>query len=222
MREGTDYFLSQLECAQDLSEPSSLPGWSRAIVVAHFARNADALGRLLHWADTGIESPMYAGPTQRDDEIRATVAKTANDLLADARRSAQLFDEALSALPDDAWTHEVRTARGRTVPASEVPWMRLREVWVHAVDLRSGATMADLPPDVIDALLDDVVATFTARGDTFDVTLDPTDRERSWPMGGADPPFVTGTAAAVLAWLIGRPPPSPVDDGAGLTPPTWP
>lgn len=41
-------------------------------------------------------------------------------------------------LPDANWTHEVRTAQGRTVPASETVWMRTREVWVHAVDLDNG------------------------------------------------------------------------------------
>ncbi|MCR8526173.1 maleylpyruvate isomerase N-terminal domain-containing protein, partial [Escherichia coli] len=42
-----------------LEEPSRLPDWSRAHVVAHLARNADALGNLLTWARTGVETPMY-------------------------------------------------------------------------------------------------------------------------------------------------------------------
>ena len=30
---------------------------------------------------------------------------------------------------------EVVTAQGRTVPATEIPWLRAREVYVHVVDL---------------------------------------------------------------------------------------
>jgi hypothetical protein len=39
-------------------------------------------------------------------------------------------------------------------PAAEISWMRVREVWLHAVDLDVGAYMADLPAEVINALLD--------------------------------------------------------------------
>ena len=34
-----------------------------------------------------------------------------------------------------AWSAEVKTAQGRTVPASETLWIRTREVWIYAVDL---------------------------------------------------------------------------------------
>jgi maleylpyruvate isomerase len=164
MRDGTDYFLSQLDKAgHDLARPSALIGWQRASVVAHVARNADALGRLVDWAATGVESPMYAGPAQRDAEIAESAAQPVDILLADARHSADRLDHAVASLPEDAWTREVRTAHGRLVSASEIPWLRLREVWVDGVDLNAGGAMSDLPPDVIDALLDDVIGTFSAR-----------------------------------------------------------
>jgi maleylpyruvate isomerase len=34
----------------DLDRPSLLPGWPRRTVIAHLARNADALVNLLTWA----------------------------------------------------------------------------------------------------------------------------------------------------------------------------
>ncbi|MGH3331970.1 MAG: maleylpyruvate isomerase N-terminal domain-containing protein, partial [Nocardioidaceae bacterium] len=43
----------------DLRGPSRLPDWTRGHVVTHVARNAEGLVRLLAWARTGIETPMY-------------------------------------------------------------------------------------------------------------------------------------------------------------------
>jgi hypothetical protein len=54
-----------------LAAPSLLPGWTRAHVLAHVARNADALVNLLTWARTGQPRPMYADRQQRDAEIEA-------------------------------------------------------------------------------------------------------------------------------------------------------
>ena len=48
------------------------PGWSRRHVVAHVGYNARALTRLVEWAKTGIETPMYASADQsgRRDRLR--------------------------------------------------------------------------------------------------------------------------------------------------------
>ena len=51
--------------------PSALPGWNRATLLTHLARNADALGNLLTWARTGVETPMYADPSSRAADIDA-------------------------------------------------------------------------------------------------------------------------------------------------------
>jgi hypothetical protein len=48
--------LGQLT-GDDFDEPSLLPGWPRRTVVAHVARNADALVNLLTWARTGWRHP---------------------------------------------------------------------------------------------------------------------------------------------------------------------
>ena len=48
MRRGEAFFLDQVATLDDddFAGPSGLPDWSRAHVVAHVARNADALGNL--------------------------------------------------------------------------------------------------------------------------------------------------------------------------------
>ncbi len=129
-RTGTDFFLQHLDRLSDadLARPSLLPGWSRAHVAGHLARNADALRRLVTWAQTGIETPMYRDAAQRRDEIEQSVRLAPPQLRDDIRAAAQRLDEALSALDDEQWTAQVRSAKGRLIPATEIPWMRVREV----------------------------------------------------------------------------------------------
>ena len=78
---------------------------------------------------------------------------------------------------------EVRSALGRPLPAAQVPWMRIREVWLHAVDLDAGAEVADAPDGVLDLLLDEVTATLSATVGCPAVELVPTDRDRRFLLG---------------------------------------
>ena len=52
-----------------ITAPSLCEGWTRAHVVTHIARNADAICNLVHWATTGEPTPMYASPESRDADI---------------------------------------------------------------------------------------------------------------------------------------------------------
>ncbi|MFC0527719.1 maleylpyruvate isomerase family mycothiol-dependent enzyme [Phytohabitans kaempferiae] len=197
-------------------EPSALPGWTRGHVVTHLARNADALVNLLTWARTGEERPMYASPEQRTADIEEGAGRPAGILAKDLDAAGDRLDAALAALPGAAWEAPVRTAQGRTVAASVVPWMRVRELWIHAVDLRAGVALGDLPPDLVDALLDEVTATFTARGGAPAVVLAPMDRDRTWRIGVDDGvATLRAPAADLLGWLTGRAP----LDGAPAVPP---
>jgi len=188
----------------DLRSPSLLPGWSRAHVVGHLARNAEALGRLAAWARTGVETPMYRDREQRAAEIEAASALPAEELRRDLDRTAGDLERALDALDDQSWRAEVRSALGRIIPAAEIPWMRVREVWLHAVDLDAGARLDDLPAEVIDALLDDVTASLSARDGCPAVRLEPADRDRYWQLGPGGGTTARSTAAGLLSWLTGR------------------
>ena len=115
----------------DLAADSNLPDWTRAHVVAHLARNADALGNLLTWARTGVETPMYPSRAARDADIESTAALAPDELRRHYVLAADRLSGAVEALPAEAWTAEVRTPRDETMPASDVPWMRAKEVWVH-------------------------------------------------------------------------------------------
>jgi len=182
-RSGTDLFLTQLDALsnEDLDRQTELPGWSRRHVVAHVHFNAKALLRLVSWAATGVESRMYASPGQRAAEIDEGAAWSPGVLRSAVSESAAELEKAFAELSADNWRNEVVTAQGRTVAASEVPWMRAREVMIHAVDLRTGVTFKDLPGDFTTTLLADVV------------------RKRS----AAD------EGPALAAWLTGRSPTPP-------------
>jgi maleylpyruvate isomerase len=207
MREGTAALQAVVETLtdKDFEDPSGLPGWTRAHVVGHVARNAEALTRLASWARTGVESPMYADGNQRAVEIELSAARPASSLRLELAQTAQALEEALAALTEQQWQAQVRSALGRAIPAVEVPWMRNREVWLHAVDLSAGATVADLPDGVLDLLLDDVTTALSAKPGCPSLELAPLDRSRTWPLGPGEPAqSIAAPAADLVGWLTGR------------------
>ncbi|MFG5721825.1 maleylpyruvate isomerase family mycothiol-dependent enzyme [Streptomyces murinus] len=155
---GTRLFLAAVADLDEaaLSADSPLPGWTRKHLAAHVAANADALCNLVHWAATGEERPMYASAGERAAGIAKGPTLSAEELRGWLTASAARLAEGLDALADERWRHEVVTAQGRIVFATELPWMRAREVCVHAVDLGTGITFADLPDGFLTALAEEV------------------------------------------------------------------
>jgi maleylpyruvate isomerase len=207
MREGTAHLL---RCADRLDDaafaaPSLLPGWTRAHVLGHVARNAEALTRLATWARTGVETPMYADRAQRAAEIEESAAKPPATLRGELVSSAETLDAALDALTSEQWQAQVRSALGRAIPAAEIPWMRIREMWLHAVDLDGGASVTDLPDGVVDLLLDDVTTALSRKDGCPAVRLSPSDRVGTWQLGAPPSDHAIEAPAADLAgWLTGR------------------
>jgi maleylpyruvate isomerase len=187
----------------DVRAPSALPGWSRAHVLTHLARNADALVNLLTWARTGVETPMYAGPEQRDADIEAGAVRGADELRADLHSSGLRFRAAADALSGEQWSAPVRTRAGRQIPASEVPWMRVREVWLHLVDLDVGIAVDDLPDDVAWRLVGEVAEWMSGRVDAT-VELIAADRPPVRLGTGAPQRDVRGSTQQLAGWLTGR------------------
>jgi maleylpyruvate isomerase len=184
---------------EEFDGPSLLPGWDRRHVVAHVARNADAVGNLLTWARTGTETPMYPSREARDAGIAETAALDAPRLRTELVAATARFADAVRGLPEEAWSATVRTMQGREVPASEVPWMRCREVYVHAVDLDAGVGFGDIDEAVQVAMVDDVFRMWDRRDQVPDVVVFAGDRE--WGTGAV---AVSGPLPSVTAWLTGR------------------
>jgi maleylpyruvate isomerase len=185
-REGTELFLELVSAldAAAVEQHSGLPGWTRKHLLAHVAANADALQNLVHWAATGEPTPMYASPQARQAGIDKGSTLDATELVGWVRSSAAGLDAAMSELDDEQWQAKVVTAQGRTVAATELPWLRCREVFVHAVDLGVGTTFAQLPADFLMALCEDI--------------------RRARAVANGSGPTVEGSLADVTAYLAGR------------------
>jgi len=211
MQQGATLVSGALDGLDDeaFTAPTDLAGWTRAHVVAHLSANADAVGNLVHWAATGQPTPMYASIEQRNADIEAGSLLTGVKLTEWFNRSAATLDDAMASLTGAQWEAEVVTAQGRTVPASETPWMRSREVMVHAVDLGTGIGFADLPADFLDALCDDIAGKRSAGAGTPAagpaLVVVATDSDGCWEIAGSgEPTAASGTLAAVTSYLAGR------------------
>lgn len=220
LRTGTEQLCVLADGLDDASfaDASALPGWTRSHVIGHLARNAEALGRLCSWAATGTETPMYSGPGQRAADIESSAALPPGELRAELGSTAADLEKALDLLDASGWDGTVRSALGRQIPATEIPWLRVREVWFHAVDLDAGCAVADFPARLVDALLDDVVTGLCAKPGCPAVALRPTDRGRGWDLGSGDPVEVEAPAAALLTWVSGR---GPAPAGHAPALPAW-
>jgi maleylpyruvate isomerase len=207
-RRGTAFFARKLNELTDaeLDGDSLLPGWTRRHVVAHVGYNARAVSRLVEWAATGVETPMYPSVEVRNYEIDfgATLSPIALRNLFD--HSAVHLNVEWRDLPADSWHHKVKTVQGRTVPAEETVWMRTREVWVHAVDLDNGATFKDIPAPVLERLLKDITDAWHARGTDNDlvVQVDGTALSFGDTTAASSPTIVSGPLAAIAQWATGR------------------
>jgi maleylpyruvate isomerase len=212
---------------------SRLPGWSRAEVLTHLARNADGGRGIAEAAARGEIGQQYPGGLeQRAAGIAAGRGVSAAALLADLRRSCDALMESWMQLPDDAWERVGKSATAQRTQRGWV-WARWREVEVHHVDLGMGYSAAEWPVAFVSRGLDDTFAELPSRARPrrmpADVTLrlEASDHDRAWivriendearverddravvPVDGT----VTGWGCDILAWLYGRDP-----SGAGLT-----
>jgi maleylpyruvate isomerase len=210
----------------DWTASSLLPGWTRAHLVAHLALNAYAIAGALRSlvADEDDDPDAEPRPMYESDEARAAdIAELATadpaELRARLMAGTTILDEAVSAVPDDAWDVRIeRTPGGRQIRASAFPAMRLRELEIHHVDLDAGYATAQWSPEFADHLLDAMAKRVSSPA--FEVR--PLDSDRTWVLGSPDAeypvPVVTGPAADAGWWLTGRPAPDTLQCSHGELP----
>jgi maleylpyruvate isomerase len=199
VREATDRLLSAVAELDNVSlaEPSRLPDWSRGHVLAHLARNADALVNVLQGR------PMYTSAEARDADIERDAARSVEIQIADVRESAARFQTAGEAPAD--WSRTVELRNGVTDSASRVPFRRWAEVELHHVDLGIGYELEDLPAEFLEREAAFLVQRFAGHPDIPATRV--TDGTRAWTTGreaGVPGITVTGRPADVVGWLAGR------------------
>jgi maleylpyruvate isomerase len=195
--------VAALEPAQ-LREPSRLENWSRGHVLSHLARNADALTNLLSWARTGVESRMYSSPTEREDGIDSGADRELPEQLADLTAASSRFLRAAQEVGEARQSFPVLSAQGRQIAAREVPWLRVREVWLHLVDLDAGPDIDSVPDAVAWTLTADVAAWMTPRTPaTVDLHVDGHGTIRLGS-GASATSVIEGSAPRIAGWLTGR------------------
>jgi maleylpyruvate isomerase len=206
MTEGRGFFMAALAKVSndELFAPSALPGWTGRHIVSHVGHNARAVGRLAYWAATGVPTPMYSGPAVRAAEIALGASWTGQRLRLFVQVEQEALAAALDKLDAGQWATEVVTAQGRHVTAASLPWLRTRELWIHATDLYGAADFSDFPPPLLDELIVDVLRRRRdAHGEV--VRVRSTDRDRTPPFDGPAPAvWIEGRTADLARWLTGR------------------
>jgi maleylpyruvate isomerase len=189
---------------------SLLPGWTRAHVVAHLARNAEGLARAAEGLAAGGQVPVYDSREARDAGIAAWAALPPSALAAELSAQCARWASAFDALPDDAWDAEVTLVAEVRRTARRMVDLRRREVEIHHVDLGAGYLPSAWPQDFVVPELAEAIAVFDTRPGVDGFSVEARDLERTWPVRGGGPPTLTGPSWRLLAWLTGR------DDGRYL------
>ncbi|MEU1119834.1 MULTISPECIES: maleylpyruvate isomerase family mycothiol-dependent enzyme [unclassified Streptomyces] len=219
VRDATDRLLTAAAKLNNdsIAEPSRLPGWSRGHVLAHLARNADALVNVL------AGRPMYVSAEARDADIERDAPRGLAAQLDDVRESAERF-QAEGARPAD-WSRTVELRNGVTDSASQVPFRRWIEVELHHVDLGIGYELEDLSAEFTQREINFLTARFRHAPGLPAMAIRQDDG-RMMATGavegvteqqvrdGWQPTWdvtVSGRQADILGWLAGR------RDGSALT-----
>jgi maleylpyruvate isomerase len=203
--------------------PSRLPGWTRAEVVTHLARNADAVRGMVEAAARGEVGQMYPSPQARADGIAEGFGASAAALRTDLRDAHDRMVEAWTSLAPEGWDRMGRASARRTM--RDFVWMRWREVEVHHVDLDLGYEPSDWPVAFVARALDEAFAGFAERAVAtrplvdIDYRVVSTDHDRAWRVelrgaqveirpddGSPADGEASGWGCEITAWLYGRDP----------------
>ena len=205
---------------QQLAEPSGLPDWTRAHVVAHLALNAEGLAGVLEGRIEGEPTTMYRSDEARDGDIEELAAARRTELRDRFMAGTTRVSDAVDRLPDELWTETFeRTPGGRVIRYAAIPGMRLREVEIHHVDLAAGFE----PSGWSDAFAAHLIGAMVKRNPSeasFRVLA--TDLATTWVIGedpGESGTTVSGPAGDLAWWLTGRPPAESLTSSTGDLPP---
>ena len=203
------------------AQPSRLPGWTRAHVATHIARNADAFVRVMTQLRDGQATSLYESASVAREAIERGSERSALELQVDLDASAGRLHShlpELMAMPPDRLVQLTPTL---TVRVDRLIIARLGEIVLHHIDLDIGFAYTDIVDDVAAWLLA-FNASKIGKAPNYPALHIVSDSGVTADIGPSDDPeTVTGPDNLLLAWLSGRLPPGqlakklpalPVDD----------
>ena len=192
--------------------PSRLPGWTRAHVATHVARNADQIIAVLR--DPNAASYNGHDSTALFLALERGADRPGVDLQLDVDTSASELDRVGRAVAD--WSRPIQF-NGKTRPLATLLLLRLHEVCAHHLDLglETGATIDDLDTDAGIWLLRFVLGC-GAREYGEAMTINSSSGLTATLGSGRVRRKVSGTDASLWAWLIGRLDADSVEGARGL------
>ncbi len=198
---------------EEWHRPSPLPGWSRAHLATHLARNADYLRLIAEAAGAGLPQPVPQTAAERRADLERGADRTGLQLQIDLDTSAGALQQTIERITD--WSVPISLS-GRTWPLAVLPLARLHEVCLHHLDLDCNfgpeavdpAAAAWLLRWVLDLLEDADLPTLRLESDSLVAELG----------HGGESRTVSGSDARLWAWLCGRQPASAVAGADGLQP----
>ncbi len=142
---------------------------------------------------------MYASPDSREADIEAGAGRPLAEQVADVESSAERFRAAAADLTEEDVDILLLARNNTKVKAGYLPFMRLREVVLHHVDLDAGFGFAQVDDEVTLALLQDTIRRLRRNPETPSMSLRSNEGD-VWSIGDGRP-VVSGTRADLLAWL---------------------
>jgi maleylpyruvate isomerase len=192
-------FLATVESLADdeMTAPSLCEGWTRADVIAHVASSGRALVKLIDWAASGEERPLYASRDARSREIAALAALPRKELVGELRASARNFAQQAERLSGELAAPQVQL-NGKALAATSIVALRIAEVVVHHHDLDTAWTIEEADPDSLLNALEAVVRSLRTKASPG-MTLVTEERDE-WVIGDGGLRVVSDREG-LLQWL---------------------
>lgn len=178
---------------EDWARPTGLAGWTRSHIAAHLIEGAHELLALL-----GEEDGKPRSVRERRVSLERRALVDGLQLQIQLDESSAALQRCLATLEDD--DHLVTVSPGWTVPAHQVPGLRLHEIVLHHYDL-VGDEAFDLPRPIRRSLLELEVE--RPRRHPLPPMLLLSDEGFSARIGAEDEPASTviGPARDLVLWL---------------------
>jgi maleylpyruvate isomerase len=225
LAQSADRFLGTVRTLadDDVGGACALPGWTRAHLLTHVAQGADSRTGMLLAARSGLIGEQYASEQARADAIEAGARRPAAVIRADVDRAVEECLTAMRQHPAGLWDAPGIWLRGGRGPVRGAVASLRSELEFHHVDLAAGYAPDDWPAGFVATALPRVTAQMNDRAGAPSMTLIPaaagTVTATATVRIGTEPPAdVTGSPAAVLAWLSGRGTGTGLDTGAAGLP----